>query len=44
VLKKKDINLIAITPTLHSSNTPKLAEIERFQEGIPSFGLWIRIS
>jgi len=38
-VKKKDINPLAITPTLHYSNTSKLVEIERYHDGLPSFGL-----
>ena len=39
VEKKKDINPITITPTLQYSNTPKLVEVERFQDRLPSMGL-----
>jgi hypothetical protein len=42
-VKKKDINPLAITPTLHYSNTPKLIGIESSHVGSPSFGLWNRI-
>jgi len=36
---KKDINPLAITPTLQYSNTPKPMEIERSDDGLHSFGL-----
>jgi len=39
LLKKKDINPLAITPTLQYSNTPKLTGIENHHDGLPSFGL-----
>jgi hypothetical protein len=32
---KKDVNTIAIIPTLQYSNTPKIADIERKQDGLP---------
>jgi len=35
---KKNINPLVITPTLQYSNTPKLIEIDRSHDGIPSFG------
>ena len=38
-VKKKDIDLIALTPPLHYSNTPELDEIERFQKELPLF--WV---
>jgi len=38
-VEKKDINPLAITPTLQYSNTPKLIEIESYHDGLPSFGL-----
>jgi len=38
-VEKKDINPLAITPTLQYSNTPKLIEIESFHDRLPSFGL-----
>jgi len=37
-IDKKDINPLAITPTLHYSNTPKLIEIETSHDGLLSFG------
>jgi hypothetical protein len=43
VLKKKDINPFVITPILQYSNTPKLIVIESYHDGLPSFGLLIRI-
>jgi hypothetical protein len=36
---KKGINPLAITPTLHYSNTPKLIENETSHDGLHSFGL-----
>jgi hypothetical protein len=38
---KKHIIPLAITPTLHYSNTPKLFEIECSHDGLPSFGFYI---
>jgi len=38
-VEKKDVNPLAITPTLQYSNTPKFMEIESFYDGLPSFGL-----
>jgi hypothetical protein len=38
-VEKKDINALVIAPILHYSNTPKLIEIERYHDGLPSFGL-----
>jgi hypothetical protein len=43
-VEKKDINLLAIAPTLQYSNTPKLMEIESSHDRLPSFGLLIRNS
>jgi hypothetical protein len=37
-IEKKDINPLAITPSLQYSNTPKLIEIKSPQNGLPSFG------
>jgi hypothetical protein len=36
---KKDVNPLAITPTLQYSNTPNLMEIESSDDGLASFGL-----
>jgi hypothetical protein len=36
---KKDVNPLAITPTLQYSNTPKSMGIESSDGGLPSFGL-----
>ena len=36
-VEKKDINSSVITPILQYSNTPKLIEIESYQDGLPSF-------
>jgi hypothetical protein len=38
---KKDINPLAIAPTLQYSNTPNLIEIQSPQYGLPSFGVQI---
>ena len=38
-VKKKDINPLAITPTLQYSNAPKSIGIESSHHGLPSFGL-----
>jgi hypothetical protein len=35
-VEKKDVNPLAITPTLQYSNTPKLIEIESSHDGLPS--------
>ena len=43
-VEKKDINLLAITPTLQYSNTPKLVEIESSHDRLPSLGVLIRNS
>jgi hypothetical protein len=43
-VEKKDINLLAITPTLQYSNTPKLMEIESSHDRLSSFGVLIRNS
>jgi hypothetical protein len=36
-IEKKDIKPLAITPTLHYSNTPKLIEIAIFNKGYLGF-------
>jgi len=38
-VEKKDINPLAITPTLQYSNTPKLIETESSHLGLLSIGL-----
>jgi hypothetical protein len=38
VLGKKDIYILAITPTLQYSNTPKLIEIKDCHGGLPFIG------
>jgi hypothetical protein len=38
-VEKKDVNPLAITPTLQYSNISKLREIENSHNGLPSFGL-----
>jgi len=36
-IEKKDIKPLAITPSLHYSNTPKLIENKIFEEILPCF-------
>jgi hypothetical protein len=38
-VEKKDINPLAVTPTLQNSNNPKLTEFESSHNGSPSFRL-----
>ena len=38
-VEKKDVNPLAITPTLQYSNNPNLMEIESSHDGLHTFGL-----
>jgi hypothetical protein len=41
-VEKIDVNPLAIIPTLHHSNIPKMVSIESSSGGLPSFGLNLR--